>query len=73
MTPAQERQPLGVVGVGWVGLVTAVCFAELGHDVWCVDVDRGKLAALAAGDVQLHEPGIAEAVHRNAARLHFTA
>jgi UDPglucose 6-dehydrogenase len=68
-----ERAPLGVIGVGWVGLVTAVCFADLGHDVWCVDIDREKLANLSRGEVQLHEPGISEAVVRNADRLHFTS
>ena len=36
-----ERPPIGVIGVGWVGLVTGACFAELGHDVWLRDIDRG--------------------------------
>jgi UDPglucose 6-dehydrogenase len=68
---AAAREPLGVIGVGWVGLVTAVCFADLGHEVWCVDVNREKVESLSRGQVTLHEPGIAEAVQRNLERLHF--
>ena len=69
--PGAAREPLGVIGVGWVGLVTAVCFADVGHEVWCIDVNREKIEALARGEVTLHEPGIAEAVARNQERLHF--
>ena len=67
-----EGEAIGVVGVGWVGLVTAACFAELGHDVHAMDVDEAKIAALSAGEVPIHEPGLAELVSRNAERLHFT-
>ena len=66
-----EKTPIGVVGVGWVGLVSAACFAELGHDVWCRDIDAGKIAALREGDVTIYEPELAELVARNAERLHF--
>jgi UDPglucose 6-dehydrogenase len=66
-----EKPPLGVIGVGWVGLVTAACFAELGHDVWCRDIDAAKLAALRSGAVPIYEPGLQELVTRNQARLHF--
>jgi UDPglucose 6-dehydrogenase len=66
-----ERLPLGVIGIGWVGLVTAASFADLGHHVWCVDVDRAKMERLRSGEVALHEPGISEIVARNAERLHF--
>jgi UDPglucose 6-dehydrogenase len=67
-----EREPIGVIGVGWVGLVTAACFAELGHEVWARDIVADKVASLARGEVPIHEPGLAELVTKNAARLHFT-
>ena len=66
-----ERPPIGVIGVGWVGLVTASCFAELGHHVWCRDIDAAKIETLRGGDVPIYEPGLAELVERNAERLHF--
>ena len=44
-----DAAPIGVVGTGYVGLVSAVCFAHLGHDVVCMDVDEGKIARLRAG------------------------
>ena len=65
-------EPLGVVGAGWVGLVTAAAFAELGHEVVVRDVVPERIAALDAGEVPIHEPGLAEAVARNRERLHFT-
>jgi UDPglucose 6-dehydrogenase len=67
-----EREPLGVIGAGWVGLVTAACFAELGHEVHCRDIVVDKVERLRAGDVPIHEPGLAELIARNADRLHFT-
>src|SRR5205809_7563309 len=67
-----EQRPIGVVGVGWVGLVTASCFAELGHGVVAMDVDAGKVDALNAGEVPIHEPGIAQLIDRNRQRLRFT-
>ena len=67
-----DRQPLGVVGVGWVGLVTAACFADLGHEVWAVDVDEAKVDALRRGEVPIHEPGLGELLEGNRERLHFT-
>jgi UDPglucose 6-dehydrogenase len=68
----REREPIGVIGVGWVGLVTAACFAELGHEVWARDVLQEKVEALSRGEVRIHEPGLPELVARNADRLHFT-
>jgi UDPglucose 6-dehydrogenase len=65
------REPIAVVGTGYVGLVTAAGFAELGSDVWCVDVDAEKIASLERGDVPIYEPGLAECVERNRARLYF--
>src|SRR5215218_6021323 len=67
-----EREPIGVVGVGWVGLVTAACFAELGHEVWARDILPDKVESLARGEVPIHEPGLPELVAQNAGRLHFT-
>ena len=67
-----DKQPIGVVGVGWVGLVTAACFAELGHRVVARDVIAEKVEALTRGELEFHEPGLAELVQRNSERLAFT-
>ena len=67
-----EREPIGVIGVGWVGLVTAACFAELGHEVWARDIVAEKVESLSRGEVPIHEPGLPELVAKNAERLHFT-
>ena len=63
-----------MIGAGYVGLVTGTCFAEVGNDVLCVDVDPRKIAVLNDGGVPIHEPGLAELVKRNidAGRLRFT-
>jgi UDPglucose 6-dehydrogenase len=66
-----EKSPVGVIGVGWVGLVTAACFADLGHDVWCRDIDAAKIASLREGSIPIYEPGLQEVIARNSARLHF--
>jgi UDPglucose 6-dehydrogenase len=67
-----SREPIGVIGVGWVGLVTAACFAELGHDVWARDIVEEKIESLSRGEVPIHEPDLPELVQKNAERLHFT-
>jgi UDPglucose 6-dehydrogenase len=67
-----EREPIAVIGTGYVGLVTAAGFAELGVDVWCVDVDAEKIARLERGEIPIYEPGLAESVARNRGRLHFS-
>ena len=67
-----DKEPIGVIGVGWVGLVTAACFAELGHEVWARDILSEKVESLARGEVPIHEPGLSELVTKNAERLHFT-
>ncbi|HEY2559147.1 MAG TPA: UDP-glucose/GDP-mannose dehydrogenase family protein [Caldimonas sp.] len=66
---------VSVIGSGYVGLVTAACLADLGNDVVCVDVDADRIAGLREGWVQMHEPGLAEVVRRNAGggRLRFTS
>ncbi len=66
------REPIAVIGTGYVGLVTAVGFAELGNEVWCVDIDASKIEALQRGEIPIYEPGLAESVAENAERLHFT-
>jgi UDPglucose 6-dehydrogenase len=66
-----DKPPIGVIGVGWVGLVSAACFAELGHDVWCRDIDAAKVEALRQGSVPIYEPGLEDLVTRNLERLHF--
>ena len=67
-----ERENIGVIGTGYVGLVTAVGFAELGSEVWCIDIDAAKIERLNQGEVPIFEPGLEEAMARNRERLHFS-
>ncbi len=66
------REPIGVIGTGYVGLVTAAGFAELGSEVWCVDIDAEKIDRLRRGEVPIYEPGLEEMLARNSARMHFS-
>ena len=65
---------LAIIGSGYVGLVTGACFADVGHNVICVDNDLEKIEALQGGKVPIYEPGLEEVIHRNvsAHRLRFT-
>jgi UDPglucose 6-dehydrogenase len=63
---------IGVIGVGYVGLVSAACFAELGNHVVCRDILPEKIDDLRAGRIPIYEPGLADLVKRNAQRLTFT-
>src|SRR6476469_1367325 len=69
---SEQKETVGVIGVGWVGLVTAACFAELGHPVIARDIVQEKVEALSRGEVAIHEPGLDDLGRRNAERLTFT-
>ncbi len=69
-----SNMEIAVVGTGYVGLVSGTCFAEMGANVTCVDVDEKKIKALLEGNIPIYEPGLDDMVQRNCAagRLHFT-
>src|SRR3954463_4438049 len=68
----KNREPIAVIGTGYVGLVTAAGFAELGNDVYCVDIDAAKIEGLREGRIPIWEPGLADLVAKHRDRLHFS-
>src|ERR671921_2097468 len=72
MTAQGTREPIGVIGTGYVGLVTAAGFAALGSDVFCVDIDEAKIRGLEEGRVPIWEPGLAELIAEHRERMHFS-
>ncbi|MFA5801091.1 MAG: UDP-glucose/GDP-mannose dehydrogenase family protein [Thermoleophilia bacterium] len=65
-------ESVGVIGIGYVGLVTGTCLAELGNKVVCMDIDAEKIAALRAGQIPIYEPGLPELIEKNHDRMTFT-
>src|ERR687886_2378955 len=69
---SNQREPIAVIGTGYVGLVTAAGFAELGSDVYCIDIDAEKIRGLQEGRIPIWEPGLGELVARHRDRMHFS-
>src|SRR3954449_2574179 len=69
---AAEREPIAVIGSGYVGLVTAAGFAEVGNEVFCIDVDAEKIERLDRGEIPIWEPGLEDLVAKHRERLHFS-
>ncbi|MGD0167403.1 MAG: UDP-glucose/GDP-mannose dehydrogenase family protein [Gaiellaceae bacterium] len=65
-------ETIGIFGAGWVGLVTAACFADLGHHVIVRDVVAEKIEQLDAGEIPIYEPGLSELLERNRERMTYT-
>ncbi|MFB6097761.1 MAG: 3-hydroxyacyl-CoA dehydrogenase NAD-binding domain-containing protein, partial [Salinibacter sp.] len=65
---------IAVIGTGYVGLVSGTCFAEMGHDVTCVDIDQEKVEQLSSGELPIYEPDLEKYFERvrEEGRLHFT-
>jgi len=71
-TSTPDREPIGVIGAGYVGLVTAAGFAALGSDVYCADIDAEKIRGLEEGRIPIWEPGLQDLIAAHRERLHFS-
>jgi UDPglucose 6-dehydrogenase len=66
------KESVGIIGIGYVGLVTGTCLAELGNNVVCMDIDAEKIAALRDGQIPIYEPRLPELIKKNQHRMAFT-
>jgi UDPglucose 6-dehydrogenase len=71
-SPHGTSEPVGVIGTGYVGLVTAAGFAALGSEVYCVDIDAEKIEGLRAGRIPIWEPGLEDLIAQHRERMHFS-
>ena len=69
---ASNEKPVGMVGTGYVGLVSGTCLANMGNDVICMDIDAEKIGMLNEGQVPIYEPGLSELIEKNGERMTFT-
>ena len=67
-----SKEPIGILGAGWVGLVTAACFARLGHEVWVRDVNASRIAALHRDQVEIYEPQLDQLLEEYGQHVHYT-
>lgn len=61
---------IGIIGTGYVGTTTAACFADIGHDVWCYDINQEKINTIKSGKSGIFEPGLDDLIVKNRTRIH---